>query len=359
MRARLCVAWLVGILLVVGCETNQPIQQDQQTIELSFAAFGASVQAIATWTMWEDTNGDGDPDDVDADGEPDVFLWCIPQPSFVTSSQMPWSYSVQVEKVPADQTDSVILARTTEPNSSFAEYDPGDGSPNLIELEPLQVTNRTGYCLSNREILCNPDNPLTTICPDMGGTCVASGVCSGDASVECAPDDPADVTCPSMGLGQCNNVPVTREFFFQGDRLSRSGANRTTLSAPPNILAVTDPVAATQTTPIPSPTGGICPGIDLGDPNVGGNSTPWSFPLNKGETVTVEARRLNVLPEGFVLWNTGGPPPASATVVYVQLPADPIVARFTVDGGSVGITGSTATTAGDPESFIDFFFTSK
>ena len=56
MRARLFLGWLVVAALVIGCDTTQPIRQEQQVIELSFRATSATVQEIWTWRVYEDSD---------------------------------------------------------------------------------------------------------------------------------------------------------------------------------------------------------------------------------------------------------------------------------------------------------------
>jgi len=358
MRARLLLGWLVGAVLVVGCDTTQPIRQDQQTITLSFRATKANVQEMWLWRVYEDSDENGVPDDSTGDGVPDEYLWCDPQASYV-SSEMPWSFSAQVDRVHRDTTPAVTIAREIEANSSFARYDPNTGGLKPAPLPDLVVSNRTGYCRFDQNILCNPDNlptgadPPTTICEiEEQGTCIASGVCSGDSSVDCEPDSPLDF-CQSQGLGTCNNVPVTRIFVYDPLATQVSGASETTLAAALNIAYITAPAAAATR----GPTAGRCPGKDLGPSNVGGFALPWTFVIDRGDTVNVQARRFPDVPPGFSL--TAGPPPIDPSIVYISAEADPISTTMLVDGSPVGVTGDTATAEGDPESSIDFFFGSQ
>ena len=91
MRARLLLGWLVGAVLMVGCETTQPIRQEQQTITLQFRATAANVQEMWLWRVFEDSNQDDAPDDSTGDGVADEYIWCDPQPSYI-GSEMPWSF---------------------------------------------------------------------------------------------------------------------------------------------------------------------------------------------------------------------------------------------------------------------------
>ena len=160
-------------------------------------------------------------------------------------------------------------------------------------------------------------------------------------------------SCQDQGLGTCNNVPVNRRFVYDGLATEVSGASELTLTAETNIVQITDPAAAATR----GPTGGQCPGQDLGPANVGGFPIPWSFVIDRGDTVNVQARRFSDIPPGFS--QITGTPPISASTVYIDKAADPIAATLLVDGSPVGVTGPTTTAAGDPESFIDFFFSSK
>ena len=358
MRARLLLGWLVGAVLVAGCDTTQPLRQEQQTITLSMRATKANVQEMWLWRVYEDSDLNGLPDDSTGDGVPDEYLWCDPQTGYV-SSEMPWSFSVEVDRIASGTTEVVTIAYEIEPNRSFARYDPSTGGLAPPPLANLIISNRTGYCRFDQNILCNPDNlptgaiPPTTICEiEEQGSCIAAGLCSGDSSVVCEPDSPQDF-CQTQGLGTCNNVPVTRRFVYDPIATQVSGASETTLAAALNIVYITDPAAAATR----GPTAGRCPGKDLGPSNIGGFATPWTFAINRGDTVVVQARRFSDLPAGFVL--TTGPPPIDPSIVYISAEADPISATMLVDGSPVGVTGDTTTTEGDPESSIDFFFGSQ
>ena len=359
MRAHLFLGWLVGaVVLMAGCDTNQPLRQEQQLVTLQFRATGASVQEMWTWQVYEDSNQDGVPDDSTGDGLPDVYLWCDPQPRYV-GSEMPWSFSTQVDVIPPGSTVPITIARDTEVNSSFSRYDSNTGGPPPTNKAPVSLTTRTGFCNGNASILCNPDNlpttgEPTTICEIFGeGPCVASGVCSNDSSVVCQPNSATDI-CMNQGLGTCNDVPVARRFAFAPVATAVSGANLDTLEAETNILYVTDPASAN----LRGSTGGRCPGQYLGPANVGANPTPWSFVIDRGATVNVQARRFTLAPSGFAVIS-GAPPIDDPATVYVSTAADPIAASLLVDGSPVGVVGPTTTTSGDPESFIDFFFTSR
>ena len=358
MRARLLLGWLVGAVLVVGCDTTQPVRQEQQTITLSFRATKANVQEMWLWRVYEDSDENGVPDDSTGDGVPDEYLWCDPQANYI-ASEMPWSFSAQIDRVRKGTTEAVTIARELEANSSFARYDPNSGGLKPDPLPDLVVSNRTGYCRFDQNILCNPDNlptgavPPTTICEiEEQGTCIASGLCSGDSSVECQPDSPQGY-CQNQGLGTCNNFWEIRRFVYDPLATQVSGASEMTLAAALNIAYITDPVAAADR----GPTAGRCPGTDLGPSNIDRFALPWTFVIDRGDTVNVQARRFPDVPPGFSL--TTGPPPIDPSIVYIFTEADPISATMLVDGFPVGVVGDTTTTLGDPESFIDFFFGSE
>ena len=159
MRARLLLGWLVGAVLVAGCDTTQPLRQEQQTITLSMRATKANVQEMWLWRVYEDSDLNGLPDDSTGDGVPDEYLWCDPQAAYV-SSEMPWSFSVEVDRIASGTTEVVTIAYEIEPNRSFARYDPSTGG---LAPPPCRISSsRTGLATAGST---RTSSAIPTTCP--------------------------------------------------------------------------------------------------------------------------------------------------------------------------------------------------
>ena len=120
MRAPACLALLVGLALVAGCESTDPTQVTCQVATLDFTALNASVRAFYTWEIFEDSDGNGEADDVNGDGEPDFSLWCEPWIDWYPANSAPWNFSVQVDILRAGEVIPVTVVRSNFEGESFA-----------------------------------------------------------------------------------------------------------------------------------------------------------------------------------------------------------------------------------------------
>ena len=68
---------LLVVVLGVGCDSDQPLEVGTRTVDVTFDAPSARVNAFNVWDLTEvGCPGAEDPCDVNDDGEPDVSLWC-------------------------------------------------------------------------------------------------------------------------------------------------------------------------------------------------------------------------------------------------------------------------------------------
>lgn len=349
-----------GILLLMAlslaCDSSQPALVTSQTAMVRFDVTGGQTTLNRTWPMWEDTDLDGEPDDVDGDGEPDVFLWCEGSTAggftnYVAFS-MPWGITGKISILRAGETAPETIAQSTSTTLGRAAYD-SSTSINNAALAPSGTTSvhRQGFCRLAPDILCNPDNPQSQACADHGG-CWATGTCSADPTHVCQPADQFAPTCRVLGAGTCDIPQVTRRWFFDNGvaRVSLSSANRAVIDARRNIFYDTDPTKAVATVSSATnriPYGGLCPGTsftsDGGDPNLGGMPLPISVELERGDTLIVEARRIAAQPGNGIPVNNA---------------SQSLRAQLFVNGTITAVDG-VATAGPDPNSFVQFHYVAE
>jgi hypothetical protein len=392
MRREVCLGLLVLFaVLAPGCDSDDPLLVTDQNADLEITANGAQLTIYNVWDLYEDSDLDGNPDDVNGDGqEGDLSLWCE-DIGVGSAASVPWTFSVRIEVIRNGMTvaEQLTSAQAESDQVSRAPYDPSEAD-NFASNNIISLVHQRGWCRGNTLITCNPlasdaicddfgnvgpcdpvyscsddsdticdpTNPGTT-CPLQGaGQCTAAGVCSGDPTILCEP------TCGELALGDCINDTVIRRFFFDNSvegRRRLSGANLELLTAGPNFVSYTcdgdvrceDDVEQTQGGLPLDPRLGDCPFGSVGaaalDPftaDANPDPTIFGFELLKGDTVRVEARRSSTVPGGGI--------------DFVQPPG--IRARLFIDGSLLQpnqVTGNTSSNAQDESPNISFSYRSE
>jgi hypothetical protein len=265
------------VVLTAGCDSDEPLQGGSSNAFLAFAATGGSGVEYWVHEVYEDANGDGQPDDLNDDGTGDVGLWCEAtlNPGGTTFRTMgltnaPWYFLLEISVIPVGQTAPIKLTPASALNigPNRTGYDFG-GVP--AQPKPaLPVTYSAGTCSQNPDIKCNATpNTQSTICEDN-----AAGVCNATG-------------------GQ-----VQRVFLFRNPR---------TLSAAhiDVVLSTGNPVAdlvpetygreAGTFNGAPSAQNAnrfsVCPGEYIGPPLIAGAPPPFELQLAKGDTLIVKFGR--------------------------------------------------------------------
>lgn len=205
MRSMLGVASiLLLVLALASCDTTQPLQLDQQTLELQILATGAQTREFVVYDGFEDSNLDGQPDDTDGDGQPDFFLHCLtrmtnpqpptlPMPETGNPNSVPWNYTVSITILRAGETVPERITSTgsgEDPLFSVTEYDSASifGSvqalPPVAIFDPMTTTLRTFrfqngrlFSEARREIMAATTSPLVELDPATYGA-KGQGRCS-------------------------------------------------------------------------------------------------------------------------------------------------------------------------------------
>jgi hypothetical protein len=272
------------------------------------------------WTMFEDNNNDGIPDDSDGDGEVDgpgdVSLWCELTGGGSPGS-VPWGYSMRIEVLRAGQTEAEQLTTEDAATDDFnrAPYDTDRGT-HTTQNFPITITHPEGECSNNSLLVCNTNGPAQpNVCG--GGLCIPVGHCVADAGTACTPPDAANV-CGALG-GCVQNIVERRFVWSQLDRRLLTGASRDVLASTYNFISnacegdsICEAEVETDLGGALTPELGVCPGQDnAGDPamdpgNPLGSSTDtattFGFDIDSGDTVILEARRSNTPPEGGIVF---------------------------------------------------------
>ena len=335
-------------LAAASCDSDQPLQVGEQNGRVEIIANGAETEDFHTWFLTEDSDADGNPDDLDGDGQPERTLWCeIVKTGSGTISpgnpiSVPWNYSLRVAVIPAGETTAQLITSEDAQIDSFntAPYDVLESGHVVGNPSSIPVSHDRGSCSGDDSIVCNPasmrdacarfgagscqqqfscsadfdtlcdpTDPGTTCSSQGAGVCTPNNTCSGDPGIVCDP------TCAELGLGACILDQVDRTFVLDPSAASRrdlTAANRELLEADGNLIDDTcngDPVCTATIETILSPgqplnpSLGLCPGSLLGEPamdpgNPATDATGLDFVLEPGDTVIVEARLSNEIPGG-------------------------------------------------------------
>lgn len=297
MRCMEC-RWGLLLLAVVmaGCETDQPLQGGQRTVELRVTAPGGAIDGYDVWDLFRDNDLDQLPDDVDGDGDPDVTLWCgdrrSPAAGFQAAS-IPWYFTIEISVTRAGETTREVLTS----NSAF--------------LPPAETDHVTGN-LTPYDSQVFLDN-LQATPPGFSNPFPVTG-------------QPNNPVCPP---GPCT-------FRFMNSRVLTT-ANLDLILSDTNVLHDFDPGTYD----------GVCPGVYLGPPRIDGDPQPYTLTLNKGDTVHVVLRRFDIVPPGIE---------DSPEQLIVQSPS--VASSLFVDGVSIG-EGNKEASSSEPGSGFTFSYTAN
>lgn len=366
MRSTRSLAGALVLLVVlgVGCDSDSPLQREEQSLTVVFVASGALLTTFNAYDLIVDNDFDGLPDSTCAGNTSilcsnerpvtgcgangpcisQVFLWCednnptnLPAVAILPPSSMPWNYSLEVSILRAGSTTREVLISGVEGNVT---------------------NNMTPYNSATNGLNPQDKADLTTFF-------CAGGVDDGNL---CTSD--ADCTA-----GNCTNP---RRFVFSNPR-TLSPADRQVVEADRNPLfdlfgglppfdtcagGADDGIVCTSDGDC---TAGICtnsapglcfpsvsfpglPQVDIPDaPPEGfplfslGKVSGFTADLRKGETLFIKARISDLTISGF-----GG--------VIVAEPS--LQATLFVDGAQVLVDGSTLSNSTFGTG-ISFSFTSR
>lgn len=393
--------WVAAVS--VGCDSDEPLELEERNTDLLFQGSGAVVPVFEVYNLYLDSedpggdgipDGDGNPDDIDGDGEPDVSFYCVEQAMpTVTPDSVPWPFAVQIRVLKQGESfPRVIVQSITSPPDfgdptlrNLTSYDEKETTSSLNALAAIPVVRPDGSCRSNPAVSCNPDIPGSC----ESDVCVPEGTCDDNPSIECSVSSsnpfecqgtacdcalaglgfcctaereneslsdacnpathgkcsadeafPCRPGCSEMGSPPgtlCNPANLGIQFRFDSNPRILTAAHRDVVRATSNFINDFDPALA----PTSTPTGGVCSGGDLGPVGIQGGGEPFSVQLDKGDTLLVEARRFSLPPPGMTFTTEPG-----------------ITAILFVDGKRFVPTGS-VTTGTTEAGAIDFTFTAR
>ncbi|MDH3627526.1 MAG: hypothetical protein OEV00_00970 [Acidobacteriota bacterium] len=198
----------VGVLLVlsvftIGCDSTQPIGAGPVTYEVQMSAVnvigflgGQGIRSYRVWEMYEDNDNNGQPDDIDMDGVPDLFNFCrdllASDTSHVNPTSVPWSYTVEISVIPAGTTGEVIVSSpaglTDDPLINLSRYDNSSRPLVLGTSQPTVMIDDGGMMRTFRfrdplklsqahtRVARSTSNPLSDFDPMTYG--LGNGLCS-------------------------------------------------------------------------------------------------------------------------------------------------------------------------------------
>lgn len=175
-RRFLCLYAAIGAVLFAGagCDSVQPDQLTAQMFSMNVRATisNTSVTTFNTYTMFRDNDADSQPDDVDADGSPDTWLWCkTTTTQTLTPNSVPWPYLIEVRIVRQGSTSTELIT-TFAASQTPASFANADTSPAIVGSIPTQApivsgpdtyrfTPRNRTSALRADVLAATSNPLS------------------------------------------------------------------------------------------------------------------------------------------------------------------------------------------------------
>jgi hypothetical protein len=185
--ARQVISLALLAVLAVACDTTQPLQLDEQTFALGMRGLGATIPVYNVYDMFRDNDNNDVADDVDGDGNPDFWLWCLDANVTVTPNSVPYGFTVEVTILRAgedqrelvtspdalaDETLNVTQYDTTIPNVPGI---PPDQPPITVGSDVYKFTNTRRLSAANETVAAATSNPVSDV---DGGHGIGNGLCS-------------------------------------------------------------------------------------------------------------------------------------------------------------------------------------
>lgn len=184
---------LVLALVILSCDTTQPLVLPEQGFELQVRGTGTFVRVMDVYNGFEDNDGDGQPDG-------DTFLFCLWRPPRDSSgnilpgidtrgpTSVPWGYYIEITRLPAGATESELVVSeeaVTDALSNLTDYDKTEGifgpvpplPPVTIDGRTFKFSNGLIFTEAREEVMASTSNPLATLDPANYGT-KGDGLCS-------------------------------------------------------------------------------------------------------------------------------------------------------------------------------------
>jgi hypothetical protein len=245
---------LLSLAMTPGCDSDQPLQDEERVVELNMRATGAVIDGYDTWDVFRDNDNDSLPDDVGGAATADVTLWCDNPRSGFQPSSIPWFFSAEISVTRAGESSRTVL---TSPAATTIPIQGNNNEGNLTEYDTVVGANNQPAPPGLTSALLVPQLPGNPICP-VGSTCVG-----------CTPAD------------SCR--------FRFGNPRALSTAHLDLILSDTNFLHDYDPGTY----------GGVCPGIYHGPARLDGQPLPYRLTIAKGDTVHVQIRRFEEVPQGM------------------------------------------------------------
>jgi hypothetical protein len=157
---RLGVLVLLPIALV-ACDSEQPAQVEVSLASINIQAVNASAKSLDVWTMIEDNDGDGFPDD----GE--KYLWCEgPTVQSLNPNTVPWPFSAQISVIRNGTITKEVITSEAAAEATFniADYDRQSGQqggstpsdpPFACSHDSSGIPSAGNKCTSTHQLLIN------------------------------------------------------------------------------------------------------------------------------------------------------------------------------------------------------------
>lgn len=175
---------LLAFLTTVGCDVNQPLQVDESMAEVRFTAPTATgpARTYNVWTMYEDSDRDGLPDDGDGDGQGDTYPWCELTDASLWRPpvSIPWFHSLEITVTRSvdNSKERVTNDASLEIDGNLTFYDSVVEAATLAEKPPITLGSRrfvfdndgqfgpsTRLTAAHQRVASGTSNPLS----DIGG----------------------------------------------------------------------------------------------------------------------------------------------------------------------------------------------
>lgn len=161
MRMYVLLAGLACLLAAVaGCDTTQPLQTGEQTLEINFTASNASAYQYDVWDEFLDLDGDGEFDEGSETMQRTCELVMVVQvpgnpaaPVSESTSSVPWPYSLEIRLIRAGETEAEVITTTDALDSQF----------NLTPYDDWQAVSQPipSNCRNNPDLVCLPLGRVT------------------------------------------------------------------------------------------------------------------------------------------------------------------------------------------------------